>query len=198
MEIQMNIPLDPGYYMAEELRSFGFSHVGQNVRIAKNCTVIGAQNISLGDHVRIDGYTTLLATGKITIGSYVHIAAYCMLSGGDGIVMEDFSGLSHGVKIYSRTDDYSGEHLTNPTVPVEYLGVVAGNVTLGRHVIIGSGTVVLPGVQISEGVSIGAQSLVKSDLDAWGIYAGCPVRRIRGRSKNLLKLEEQLKNKTCD
>ncbi len=37
-----------------------------------------------------------------------------MLSAGDGIVMEDFSGLSQGVRIYSRTDDYSGKFLTNP------------------------------------------------------------------------------------
>ena len=31
--------------------------------------------------------------------------------------MKDFSGISQGVKIYSNNDDYSGNFMTNPTVP---------------------------------------------------------------------------------
>jgi acetyltransferase-like isoleucine patch superfamily enzyme len=190
----MSNPFDTGYYESAALREMGFGAVGENVKIAKNCTIVGKlANITFGHDVRIDAYCTLIGTGPITIGSYVHIAGYSHLSGGDGIVMEDFSGLSHGVKLYSRTDDYSGEFLTNPTVPAEYLGVVAGKITLGRHVIIGANSVVLPGVTISEGSSVGAQSLVKTNLEAWGMYAGCPVRRIRDRSKNLLKLEATLR-----
>lgn len=188
----MSNPFDPGYYATPELRAMGFAQVGDNVRVAKNCTIIGLEHIRLGDHVRIDGYTTLIGTGAITIGSYVHIAAYCLLSGGDGIAMGDFSGLSHGVKIYSRTDDYHGDRLTNPTVPAEYLGVIAGKVALGRHVIVGANTVILPDTTIDEGCSIGAQSLVKGQMQAWGVYAGVPVRRLKERSRKLLELEKKL------
>ena len=185
---------DTGFHDEAALREMGFAQVGQKVSIAKNCTIVGnLANIRLGDHVRIDAYCTLIGTGPITIGSHVHIAGYCHLSGGNGITMEDFSGLSHGVKLYSRTDDYSGKFLTNPTVPAEYLGVIAGKITLGRHVILGANTVVMPGVSIGEGSSVGAQSLVKEDLDAWGVYAGCPARRLKDRSKHLLKLEAKLR-----
>jgi acetyltransferase-like isoleucine patch superfamily enzyme len=189
----MQNPFDPGYYDTAALRAMGFAAVGEHVRVAKNCTIIGLANIRLGDHVRIDGYSTLIATGGITIGSYVHIAGYCLLSGGDGIAMDDFSGLSHGVKLYSRTDDYGGDFLTNPTVPAEYLGVIGGKVTLGRHAIIGSNTVVLPGSTVAEGSSVGAQSLVKGALEPWGVYAGVPARRLKARSRKLLELEAQLR-----
>lgn len=188
-------PFDPGYYDEHDLRDAGFKAVGRNVQIARNCTIIGLQNIEIGDNVRIDGYCSLIAAGQgwLSIGSYVHIGGYCMLSAGDGIRMEDFSGLSQGVRIYSRTDDYSGKYLTNPTVPEKYTGVAAGTVTLGRHVIIGSSSVILPDVSIGEGSSVGALSLVTKSLDEWGVFFGTPVRKLKNRSRALLSLEAALR-----
>src|SRR5688572_14771269 len=124
------------YYWSEELRASGFKSVGENVQIHQDCNVYGVENISIGDNVRIDAYVSLIATGFIDVGSYVHIGSYCHLSGGEGIRLADFSGLSQGVKIYSRSDDYSGEHLTNPCVPAEFTHIQRGRVVLGRHVII--------------------------------------------------------------
>jgi len=187
---------DPGYYTEPDLKNAGFKSVGKNVSIAKNCTIIGLSNIEIGDNVRIDGYCSIIAagTGYVKLGSYIHIGGYCMLSAGDGIVMDDFSGLSQGVRIYSRTDDYSGKYLTNPTVPEKYIGITQGKVELRRHVIIGSGSVILPQVTIGEGSSVGALSLVTKSLDDWGVYFGSPAKRLKRRSRNLLKLEEELRN----
>ena len=191
----MTNPFDPGYYGEAELTGLGFKSLGEDVRIAKNCTIIGLGNISLGSNVRIDGYCCIIAPGDgwLDIGSHVHIGGYCLLSAGDGIAMEDFSGLSQGVRIYSRTDDYSGKWLTNQTVPEQYTGVTGGTVTLKRHVIIGSGTVILPGVTIGEGSAVGAMSLVNKSLNPWGVFFGCPVRRLKDRSRRLLDLESELK-----
>ena len=106
--------------------------------------------------------------------------------------MSDFSGLSQGVRIYTRTDDYSGKALTNPTIPEEFTGVKSGEVNLGRHVIIGSGSVILPRVSIGEGSSVGALSLVTKSLDSWGVFFGCPAKRLKDRSKHLLEMEAEL------
>ncbi len=187
-------PFDSGYYLEDELRSFGFKSVGKNVRIAKNCTVIGLENIELGNNVRIDGYCTIAAAGagSLSIGSYVHIGAYCFLAAGAGIVMEDFSGLSQGVRIYSKTDDYTGEHLSNPTVPAKYTGVTGGTVTLRRHALIGSGCILLPKVEIGIGSAVGAMSLVTKSLKEWGFYFGVPAKFLKARSQKLLELEQEL------
>jgi galactoside O-acetyltransferase len=138
-------PFDPGYYSSLELRSFGFARVGENCMVARNCTVIGLANITLGDHVRIDGFTSLIAPkGRIKIGSYVHIAGGCMLGARGGIELGDFSSLSQGVRIFTAIDDFSGNHLSNATVPEDLTGVQAAPVSIGRYVPIGSGSIVLP------------------------------------------------------
>lgn len=193
LEVNKN-PFDVGYYSDNELKTFGFKNVGANVLVAKNCTILGVENITIGNDVRIDGYTTIIAVGDgyLNLGSYIHIGGYCLLSAGAGICMEDFSGLSQGVKIYTKTDDYSGEYLTNPTVPTEYTGVTSGNVIISKHCIIGSGTVILPGISIGVGSSVGAQSLVTKNLAEWGVYFGAPAKKIKNRKKKLLELEQKL------
>ncbi len=183
---------NPGYFNSEDLIKMGFGKVGNNVQIAKNSTIVGIKNIFLGDDIRIDGYTTIIAAnkGKLYIGNNVHIGGYALLSCGDDIVMSDFSGISHGVRIYTSNDDFSGESLTNPTIPKKFTNVKKGKVTLGKHVIVGSGSVILPGVNIGDGSCVGALSLVTNSLEEWGIYFGSPLKRIKKRSQELLKLEK--------
>ena len=108
--------------------------------------------------------------------------------------MDDFSGLSSRVVIYATSNDYSGESLTNPTVPAKYKAADKNMpVHLGKHVIVGAASVILPGVTIGEGSSVGALSLCSKSLDGWGVYAGSPARRIKDRSRRLLSLEEELR-----
>jgi galactoside O-acetyltransferase len=192
----MQNPFDPGYYTEDEARTFGFKSVGRNVRIAKNAQIIGLDRITIGDNVRIDGFTNIIAAGGpgVTIGSYIHIGAYCHFSGsGGGVTLRDFVNLSQGVRIYSGSDDYSGESLTSPMTPKHLKKETIGPVVIGRHVIIGSGTVVLPDLEIGDHSAVGALSLVSKTLAPWGIYAGVPARYLRDRSRKLLELEAQMR-----
>jgi len=190
----MNKLFGPSHYTEDDLKDEGFRALGRNVRIARNCTIIGAENISIGDNVRIDGYCTLVAAGNgyITLGSYIHIGGNCVLLGGEGIVMEDFSGVSWGVQVFSKSDDFTGRYMTNPTVPSIYTGVKGGKVIFGRHALVGANTIILPKVKLGEGVAVGAQSLVTKSLDEWGVYSGSPVKLIKPRSKRLLSMEKRL------
>jgi galactoside O-acetyltransferase len=179
------------FYTDDELQSFGFKKIGKNVRIKKNVGIYFTENISIGDNVRIDDYVIIVASGHpVEIGSYIHIAANCYLAASAGLVMQDFSSLAPGVKIFTGSDDYSGNKLTNPTVDRKYIGGDSGTVIIGRHVIIGAGSVILPKVRIDEGASVGAMSLVVRNLSPWVVYFGIPAKRLKSRSKNLLELEK--------
>lgn len=183
--------MQTSFYTEEELKTLGLKSYGRNVMISKKVSIYGAENISIGNNVRIDDFCIL--SGKIRIGSFVHIAAYSALYGGNvGIEMNDFSGLSSRVIIYTESDDYSGNYLTNPTIPDKYLNIIKGKVILNKHVIIGTSSTILPAVIIDEGVAVGAMSLVNKSLDEWGIYAGSPCRKIKDRSKKLLELEKEM------
>jgi galactoside O-acetyltransferase len=186
------------FYSEKELKKFKFRSIGKNVFIKKNVGMFFIENISIGSNVRIDDNVIIVASSKenpVKIGNYVHIASNCYLAGSAGIEMSDFSGLATGVQIFSASDDYSGKKLTNPTVGKPYIGGKSGKVTLGKHVIIGAGSIILPDVTIKQGSSVGALSLVSKDLEEWGVYFGIPVKKIKNRHKAILELEKKfLKN----
>lgn len=176
-----------------ELRAMGFASVGEHVQVSEKASFYGIERIRIGSRVRIDDFCVLSAgEGGICIGNFVHISTSSTLIGGAAISLQDFSGLSSRVSIYSSSDDYSGTHMTNPTVPAEFTGVTHAAVTLKRHVIVGSGSVILPGVTLEEGVAVGALSVVREDCEAFSIYAGNPARRVSARKRDFLRLEERL------
>lgn len=173
----------------EMVVKMGFKSVGSNVYISEHATFYNCKNISIGNNVRVDDFCVFSAGAGIEIGAYVHIAAHCLVLGAGLIKLSDFSGLSSRVSLYSSTDDYSGSSMTNPMVPDDFKKVYSADVTLGKHVIVGSGSVVLPGITLEDGVAIGALSLVTKDCKAFGVYAGNPVRRIKERKRDLLEFE---------
>lgn len=180
------------YRDADELRELGIGAVGDNVMVHETAQLVDVENIRLGSNVRIDPFCILSASGgHITIGDYVHVAAFACVMGGAGVELGDFAGLSQGVKVYSVSDDYSGASLTNPTVP-RYTKPVRGKISIGRHVIVGAGSVILPGCSLGDGVAVGALALVTKSLAEWGIYSGTPARKIKDRNMYALELEGRL------
>jgi galactoside O-acetyltransferase len=189
-------PFDQGYFKSDELRAFGFARVGEGSAIARTCTIVGLENITIGDFVRIDGFSTIIASGgPLRIGNHVHICSGCVLGARGGIELGDFSSLSHGVRLLSAIDDFSGRRMTNSTVPEELLGVHSAPVKIGRYVPVGSGSIVLPGVEIGEGAAVGAMSLVLRSLPEWRICSGNPAVPTGERARDLLALEAALRQR---
>jgi galactoside O-acetyltransferase len=185
------------FYSKEELKKIKFRFIGENVLIKKNASLYFTENISIGNNVRIDDNVIIVASSTknpVSIANHVHIASNCYLAGSDGIELMDFTTLAPGVQIFSGSDDYSGEKMTNPTIDKKYIGGKSGKITLRKHVIIGANSVILPNVTIQEGSSVGALSLVNKSIDSWGIYCGIPVKKLKKRSENLLNLEKQFMN----
>ncbi|SMB88727.1 galactoside O-acetyltransferase [Desulfonispora thiosulfatigenes DSM 11270] len=182
--------MNNSFYSKEELIGLGFCEIGSNVLISKKASIYNASKISIGNNVRIDDFCIL--SGTISIGNFIHIAAYSALYGGEcGIEINDYSNISSKNSIYAISDDYSGMSMTNPMIPDKYKKIYGEKVVFEKHVIIGSSCVVLPGVVLGEGSSFGAMSLINKSSEPWTINAGIPFRKIKDRSKEILKLEEQ-------
>ena len=184
-----------GYYSKEELKQFNFRTYGTNVMISRKASLYATTHMSFGNNVRIDDFCVLI--GNITLGNNVHIAAYSSIhASGDGeVIMNDFSGLSSHVTIYAGSDNYSGETMTNPTVPVEYLGTTYSKICIGRHCILGTNCVLLPGASVGEGTALGAMTLLAKPTEDWSIYAGVPAKKVKDRSRGCLELEQKFKQK---
>lgn len=178
------------YYAQHELESMGFKTLGKNVRISTKASIYNCDQIEIGDNSRIDDFCVI--SGKVKIARFVHIAPFCLVAGGEkGIEFCDFSGLAYAVQVFTQSDDYSGKTMTNPNIPAKYKNESKKAVFIGKHVIIGASSVVLPGVNVAEGTSIGAKSLVRKSTEEWTIYNGNPAQKFKKRSKDLLVLEKE-------
>ncbi|WP_102407622.1 acyltransferase [Parabacteroides bouchesdurhonensis] len=171
------------FYTQDEVLEIGFKSIGKNVCISKKTSFYNPENIEIGNNVRIDDFCIL--SGNIKIGSYVHISASTILYGKKGIVLSDFTGISARSIIYSEVDDFSGNYMIGPMCSAEYTNVTGGTVYLEKYVQIGASCVIMPNLRLKEGSAVGAMSFVNRDLESWTIYAGIPVKRIKGRSERL-------------
>lgn len=175
-----------------EVRGLGLAGCGRHVLIRKTARLVDPEMITLGDNIVIDDFAIIYGGGGVTLEGHNHIGTYGALFGRAGIVMEAFSGTAPRVSIFSESDDYSGRSMTNPTVPDEFKPKFKlGKVRIGRHVIVGANSTILPSCTVAEGCAVGAYSLVTGALEPWGVYAGVPAKRVSERAKDVLDLEKK-------
>lgn len=159
----MTVPIIPG------VKTFEFTKI------------VGLENIEFGHHVIIDDFVFISARKKIKIGNYVHIACFSSITGGEELELEEYIAISQGVRIFTGSDDFKSWGFGTPDIPEKYRNTTRKPVKISRFSIIGANSVILPGVSIGEGVSVGACSVVTRDLEPWGIYIG--NKRVGERDK---------------
>ena len=110
------------------------------------------KDIFVGDNVRIDsGHSDL-----IYIGDHAHITGGCRL-------------LCHqrNLKDYYKGDDAAK------------LPYKLGEIHIGKGVMVGMESLIMPGVTIGDGAIVGAYSLVIKDIPAWTIATGRPAKVVK-------------------
>ncbi len=179
------------YYSREELLEIGFKQLGNDVKISRKASIYDPAKMVIGDHVRIDDYCVL--SGRVELKDHIHIATGVVMEGGEeGIFMDDFSALAFKTIVITGTDDYTGQALTNPTVPMSFRKMARKEVRIGRHVVVGGGSFIMPGVTIADGCSVGGMSFVTKSTEPWFVYFGIPAKKLKARSKKILELEKRL------
>ena len=175
--------------MSYDLSKLG--SVGRNVVIHESVVIFNPSNVHIGHDVRIDCFAVISAgEAGIFIGNNVHIATMAQIFGGGGrVTLEDFTGISSRVSIYTASDDFSGAGMTGPTIPLKYKRLLTGSVTLRKHALIGCGSVVMPNTELGLGSAVGALTFVNENVPPFSIVAGSPMRKIADRKRTILELE---------
>lgn len=164
----------------------------------ESARIVGRENITFGDPVLIDDFVLVIAREPMSIGNFVHLACFSSITGGDRVQIGDFSAVSQGARLLTGTDDFTGWGFGNSTVDEKFRNTTRAPISVGRFCIVGANAVVLPGVEIGEGTTIGAGTVVTRDLEPWGVYLG--NRRIRDRDRegvleNHRRFEKEMENK---
>ena len=172
--------------------------VGNGCKISDLASFYNPDMIEIGDNVRIDDFCVLSGGSGLKIGSHIHIACYVSIFAGSGIEIGDFCQIGGYGLLLSESDDFSGNSLIGPCVPIQYKpGYKKGKITMERHVTLGAKCTVLPGVTLREGAIVGAHSLVSKNCDQWALYAGVPARWVKERGRGMLALEKQFLDETA-
>jgi acetyltransferase-like isoleucine patch superfamily enzyme len=131
--------------------------IGNKFKIYENCIIaIGKGEILIGNDGLI-GVGTYINCGneKLIIGNGVAIAPFC--------------------KIFTFSHHYNS-----------YDGIInsykTGDVIIEDDVLIGTNTVILPGVRIGKSSIIAANSLVNKDITPFSIIGGSPAKLIKMRN----------------
>jgi galactoside O-acetyltransferase len=180
-------------YSYEELKEM-LGYVGEHVQIHRSVAFFNPKDIFINSYVRIDCFCMISAgSDGVHIGKHVHLAPATHLFGGGGrIFFDDFSGISSRVSFFTSSDDYSEGHIANASISCAFRKVTNGSIILHRHALIGCNSVILPGVEIGFGGSIGALSLVKKSVEECALVAGIPAKKIGERNRaKLLEMEEK-------
>ncbi len=151
------------YFTAEQLINFGFSKIGKNCKISKKASFYNVSG-SIGNNVRIDD--DVILKGNISLSSYVHLARGCTLSGGKkGIFIEKLTAISNFVQIFSSSDDYFYSAIPSvalePKMREKYSKIISKKINIGKCVLIGSMSIILPGANIKNFSSVGALCIVR-------------------------------------
>ena len=170
-----------------------FKSCGENVFIGHNTVFTSPQNVSIGDNVRIDPFCYISA-GELEIGNNVQITSHAVLGGGNRkIILGDWTFIGYGSKLFTESEDYSGD-----AGPVnDFWGhnkTYAGDIIFNDYSGIASDVMIMPGVELPIGCTIGAKSFVytKNRLTPWSIWIGNPLKFHKNRNKEniLLKAKE--------
>jgi acetyltransferase-like isoleucine patch superfamily enzyme len=156
---------------------------GKNVIIGKTVRIRNPEKVSIGDNVIIDDFTYI--SGDVTIGDYVHIGPSCVLSASSmQIVMEAFSGLSAGCKVYAGSSNYINCGLDLPTIPIEHqYNVILESVLLQSFTLVGANGIILPGCTLPQGLSVAANVIVRKKLSlrSWHVLLDNEGKMIKRR-----------------
>jgi acetyltransferase-like isoleucine patch superfamily enzyme len=107
---------------------------------------------------------------NIKIGKNVFINACCRFQDQGGIEIGDGSLIGHNTTIATLNHDFN---------PAKRQNLTPSPVKIGKNVWIGSDCTILPGVEIGDGVIIGAGSVVTKSIPANTIAVGNPARVIK-------------------
>ena len=130
--------------------------IGDNVRIAKRCSVFGSPD------------------NLLEIGSDSYIGMNCLLNGfAAKLTVGCNVSIAQNVNIMVDSGPNASPAMQN-VFPVEKKPV-----TVGNHVWIGTGSIIMPGVTLGDYCVVAANSYVNKSFDPFTIIGGNPAKILR-------------------
>lgn len=136
-------------------------------------------SVETGEKVVISADTRIAVVGtaekpaRLSLGDHVRVGDRCIINVTDSVSIGADSEVSWDVQILDsdfHTFTYADGRESTRSKPI----------TIGNHVLIGTGAIILKGVTIGDGAVIGAGSVISRDVAPFTMMSGNPAREIGG------------------
>lgn len=165
------------------------SHIyfGKTINIGDNVEInaLSKEGVKIGNNVSILRNTIIECTGVIrsmglgiVIGNNVGIAQNCFIQVRGRVVIGDDVIFGPGVSVFSENHNFS-----DPDKPIRHQGETRVGVTIEEGVWIGSGAAILDGVTIGRHSIVATGSVVNKDVPPFSIVGGVPAKVIKSINK---------------
>lgn len=144
-------------------------------------TSVRGSKLSVGKNSVIDSFVKVKfagGDGNIDIGSQVYINSGVVIYSGNGVSIGDNVSIAANCTLAPVNHAYKTKDIV---INKQRFLPSRGGIKIGNDVWIGANTAILDGSVIAQGCVIGACSLVRGELESYGIYAGNPLIKIGTR-----------------
>ena len=156
-DIGLDTFINPGVFIENPKNVF----LGRNSFLGRGVSIKALEGLfRLGNYSEIDLFSFIHAGGNVEIGSYSAVSAYSC--------------------IYSVTHLNTLNNSPSTRAPASMQGFLRKKVSIGNFTHIGAGSIILPGVNIGNNVTIGAHSLVNTDIPDGKTAVGNPIKILEG------------------
>lgn len=151
----------------------------QNVMIGKNVSIhesSSINNIVIGNNVRIAKRCSLFGSdiNLLVIGSDSYIGMNSIINGfSSPVIIGEYCSIAQNVNIMTDSGPNASD-IMQKVFPIK-----KGNVSIGDHSWIGAGVTIMPNVEIGKYCVVAANSFVNSSFCDFSIIGGTPAKLIR-------------------
>ncbi len=142
---------------------------------------VKGSKITIGDGVVIDSFVKIKpagGTGDVVIGSDSIINSGCVIYTGNGVTLGSHVLVAANCTFAAVNHEYRAK---DQLIVAQRFMPSKGGIVVEDDVWIGAGVVLLDGACVRRGAVIGANSVVRGEVEAYGVYAGNPLQRIGSR-----------------
>lgn len=151
--------------------------------VGTNFTLVGIPfyqrnpNVYIGDNVTIYPNVSFFGEGKIIIGNHVKIGNNCIIYSGENHIVRigDYTSIAANCYIINSDHQISQERF------IQQQPMNSSDLLIGKDVWIAANSVIARGSKLNDGVVVGANSFVNSELSKNMLAFGSPAKEIKSR-----------------
>lgn len=139
---------------------------------------VAGSRIVVEDGVMIDSFVKIKpvgGTGDVVIGANSVVNSGTVIYSGNGVRIGKNVLIASNCSLAPVNHQYAAREAS---IRSQRFRPSKGGIVIADDVWVGAGTVMLDGAVVGTGAVIGAASLVRGQLEEYGVYAGNPLRKI--------------------